>query len=268
MSAMHTPDAPARSADTRHLYRIINTVSSTLDLDRVLRAIVDLVSDAVDCHACFVYVVEPDASLVLRAVSDPYTALVGRLRFEPGEGLAGWVAEHDEPVFLAEGALTDPRAKVVPEAEEDRYQSLVAVPLRGKGGEVIGVISLHSEAPREFTQDDSDFMMHAASLVAGAIENARLYERTRRRLALVEGLADLSRAVSAASTIEQLLPAVARRAHRLLHAEACEVFVVTGADGRFRRGAAWPEDLASETPLTAAEMGMELARATADGGAG
>ncbi len=102
---MHTPDAPARSADTRHLYRIINTVSSTLDLDRVLRAIVDLVSDAVDCHACFVYVVEPDDSLVLRAVSDPYSALVGRLRFEPGEGLAGWVAEHDEPVFLTEGAL-------------------------------------------------------------------------------------------------------------------------------------------------------------------
>ena len=113
--------------------------------------------------------------------------------------------------------------------------------LRGKAGEVIGVISLHSEAPREFTQDDSDFMMHAASLVAGAIENARLYERTRRRLALVEGLADLSRAVSGASTLEQLLPAVARRAQRLLHAEACEVFVASGADGRFRRGAAWPD---------------------------
>jgi len=268
MSAVHTPEAPARSADTRHLYRIINTVSSSLDVDRVLRAIVDLVSDAVDCHACFVYVVEPDTSLVLRAVSDPYTALVGRLRFEPGEGLAGWVAQHDEPVFLAEGALTDPRAKVVPEAEEDRYQSLVAVPLRGKGGEVIGVISLHAEAPREFTQDDSDFMMHAASLVAGAIENARLYERTRRRLALVEGLADLSRAVSAASTIEQLLPAVARRAQRLLHADACEVFVVSGPDGRFRRGAAWPAAPDADTQLTAAEMGVELARAAADGSDG
>src|SRR5919204_3176714 len=239
MCAVDTSAAQTRSADTRHLYRIINTVSSTLDLDRVLRAIVDLVSDAVDGHACFVYFVEPDGSLVLRAVSDPYTALVGRLRFEPGEGLAGWVAQHDEPVFLADGALTDPRVKVVPEADEDRYQSLVAVPLRGKGGEVIGVISLHAEAPREFTQDDSDFMVHAASLVAGAIENARLYESTRRRLALVEGLADLARAVSAASTLEQLLPAVVRRAQRLLHAEACEVFLVAGADGRFRRGAAW-----------------------------
>ena len=69
-----------RTVDARYLYQIINTVSSSLDLDRVLRAIVDLVSEAIDCHACFVYFVEPDdGSLVLRAVSDPYGDLAGRL---------------------------------------------------------------------------------------------------------------------------------------------------------------------------------------------
>ena len=213
---MSVPNTSARSTETRHLFRIINTVSSTLDLDQVLRAIVDLVSDAIDCHACFIYLVATDGSLVLRSVSDPYGALVDRLRFEPGEGLAGWVAQNNQPVFLTEGALTDPRAKVVPEADEEEYQSIVAVPLRSKAGDVVGVISLHAEAPREFTEADSDFLVHAASLVAGAIENARLYEHTRRRLALVEGMADLARAVSAASTVDQLLPAVARRAQRLL----------------------------------------------------
>jgi GAF domain-containing protein len=257
----------SRPADARHLYRIINTVASTLDLDRVLEAIVDLVSDAIDCHACFVYFVEADGSLVLRAVSDPYTALVGRLRFEPGEGLAGWVARHNQPVFLAEGALTDPRVKVVPEADEDRYQSLVAVPLQGKSGEVIGVISLHAEAPREFTQEDSDFVVHAATLVAGAIENARLYEATRRRLAVVEGLADLARAVAAATTVDQLLPAVARHARRLLDAEACEVFLA-GADGGMRSRASAPENGGSHRSLSAGDLGVELARVAADGGEG
>ncbi len=236
---MSVPNTSARSTDTRHLFRIINTVSSTLDLDRVLRAIVDLVSDAIDCHACFIYLVAADGSLVLRSVSDPYGALVDRLRFERGEGLAGWVAEHNQPVFLTEGALTDPRAKVVPEADEEQYQSIVAVPLRSKAGDVVGVISLHAEAPREFTEDDSDFLVHAASLVAGAIENARLYEHTRRRLTLVEGMADLARAVSAASTLDQLLPAVARRAQRLLGAIACEVYVAS-ADGTLELGAASP----------------------------
>ena len=231
--------APQQRASTaRYLYRIINTVSSTLDLDRVLRAIVELVSDAIDCHACFIYLVDPDdGSLVLRSVSDPYGGLVGRLRFEHGEGLAGWVAANNQPVFLTEGALADPRVKIVPEAEEEHYQSLVAVPLRGKAGDGDRRDLAHAEAPREFTQADSDFLVHAASLVAGAIENARLYEHTRRRLALVEGLADLARAVSAASTHDQLLPAVARRAQRLLAAVACEVYVVARPTGRSSCGA-------------------------------
>ena len=114
---------------------------------------------------------------------------------------------------------------------------------------MIGVISLHAEAPREFTRADSDFLVHAARLVAGAIENARLYEDTRRRLSLVEGLADLARAVSAASTLEQLLPAVARRAQRLLEASGCDV-LVAGPTARLpRRGLAGaapaPRSLAS-----------------------
>ena len=228
--------------ESRYLYQIINTVSSTLDLDRVLRAIVDLVSEAIDCHACWVYFVDPDGEgLVLRAVSDPYSALAGKLRFEPGEGLAGWVAAHNQPVFIPENAPDDPRAKVVPEAEEEKYQSLCAAPLQAKSGQVIGVIALHAQAPREFTRADSDFLVHAATLVAGAIENARLYEDTRRRLSMVEGLSDLARALSAASTLESLLPAVARRAQRLLDATCCDVLIADPEGHTLTPGAAWPQ---------------------------
>ena len=59
---------------------------------------------------------------------------------------AGWLS-HNQPVFIPENALDDPRAKVVPEAEEEKYQSLCAAPLQAKAGDVIGVIALHAEAP-------------------------------------------------------------------------------------------------------------------------
>jgi GAF domain-containing protein len=273
MSVSHTSSVSnelgaARAVESRYLYQIINTVSSTLDLDRVLRAIVDLVSEAIDCHACWIYFVDPDDDgLVLRAVSDPYSALAGRLRFEPGEGLAGWVAEHNQAVFIPENAPDDPRAKVVPEAEEEKYQSLCAAPLQAKAGHVIGVIALHAQAPREFTRADSDFLVHAATLVAGAIENARLYEDTRRRLSMVEGLSDLARALSAASTLESLLPAVARRAQRLLEASCCDV-LVADADGRtLTPGAAWPEQQPAPRSLNVNELGVELALSARGGGA-
>ena len=275
MSVSHTsadmPDsAPAtarRGVDSRYLHQIINTVSSTLDLDRVLRAIVEVISDAIDCHACFVYFVDPaDGALTLRSVSEPYGALVGRLRFEHGEGLAGWVAANNQPVFLGDNALADPRVKIVPEAEEEDYQSLVAVPLNDKSGTVIGVIALHAEAPREFTQADSDFLMHSATLVAGAIENARLYQDTRRRLALVEGLADMARAVAGAPRLEDLLPAVTKRAHRLLTVDACQLYVVDPSGGSLLLCSSWPPEAAPPAPLTAHEMGVELARRTGEGG--
>ncbi len=266
MSVSHTSRAGdtvvPRTVESRYLYQIINTVASSLDLDRVLRAIVDLVSEAIDCHACWIYFVDPDdGALLLRAVSDPYSALVGRLRFESGEGLAGWVAAHNEPVFIPENALDDPRVKVVPEAEEEKYQSLCAAPLTAKSGQVIGVISLHVEAPREFSRADSEFLVHAATLVAGAIENARLYQDTRRRLALVEGLSDLARAVSAASTLDSLLPAVARRAQRLLEASCCYVLIADGEGRRLLPGAVWPEDAPAPRGLNSNELGIELARA-------
>jgi GAF domain-containing protein len=78
--------------------------------------------------------------------------------------------------------LADPRVKYVPELEEERYQSLLCVPVQARDGGVIGVISAHTEAPHEFPRADVDFIVSAASLVAGAIENARLYEQTRRRV--------------------------------------------------------------------------------------
>src|SRR5919106_686543 len=69
-----------------------------------------------------------------------------------GEGLAWWAAERKEPAFIRDNALADPRNKFVPELDEERFQSLVSVPILGRDGSVIGAITLHTEAPREFTK--------------------------------------------------------------------------------------------------------------------
>jgi sugar diacid utilization regulator len=78
-------------------------------------------------------------------------------------------------------------------------------------------------------------------------------------------MADLARAVSAASTLDQLLPAVARRAQRLLGAGACEVYV-SGADGALELGAGSPAAAPRERPPSAADLGVVLARGRADEG--
>ena len=125
----------------KFLQQIVSTVASSLELAEVLPAIVRLISEASGVHACFVYLLEDDERLVLRAASSPYEAQAGKVSFERGESLAWWAIEHAEPAFIRDDALADPRVKYVPELEEERYQSLVALPIVGRSGEAIGAIT-------------------------------------------------------------------------------------------------------------------------------
>ena len=216
-------DALSRARlENKTLYAVIKTVSSSLDLDRVLHGIVDIATDATACHACFIYFAEGER-LVLRAASPRYARFVGELSLGIDEGLAGWVARNKTPEFIRENAMTDPRMKFIPELEEEDFQSMVAVPILAKSGDVIGVVVLHTEAPREFEDNALNFLVHTASLVAGAIENAQLYEDTRRRVQALTTLTQLSQALAEVTVREDLYEAVARGARELLRADACQI---------------------------------------------
>ena len=160
----------------------------------------------------------------MRAASPRYSRFVGELGLGLDEGLSGWVARTKTPEFIRENAMADPRMKFVPELEEEGFQSMVAVPILAKAGDVIGVVVLHTEAPREFEDDVLNFLVHTASLVAGAIENAQLYEDTRRRVQALTTLAQLSQALAAVTLREDLYEAVARGARELLRADACQIY--------------------------------------------
>jgi PucR C-terminal helix-turn-helix domain/GAF domain/GGDEF-like domain len=251
----------ARTADDRILYEIISTVASSLRLDEVLASVVRLLSDAAAVHACFVYLAEDGAErLVLAAASEPYSDLVGRIALERGEGLGWWAVERGEAAFIRENALADPRVKYVPELEEERFQSLVAVPMIGRDGEPIGAILLHTEAPREFTDAEVDVLASSASLVGGAIENARLYEETRRRVRELEHLTELGETAARAESRDELLPAVADRARRLLGASACHVYVLDASSDELTLHSSAPPEAAARRAIALSELGPELAR--------
>lgn len=162
------------------LYAVIGAVASSPDLDRVLDGIVDLLTQATHCHACFVYLRDGER-LRLRAASRVYAHLVGRVEMGLDEGLAGWVARNGTPEFIREHAMTDPRMKYVPELEEEHFQSMVAVPIPSRSGSALGTVVLHTEAPREFDEGVLTFLSHTASLVAGASRRSCGCRASRRR---------------------------------------------------------------------------------------
>ncbi len=251
----------AHGVEERFLYEIISTVGSSLNLEEVLDGVVKLLSDASAVHACFVYLLERDGKrLVLRAASEPYGGLVGEIELKRGEGLAWWALDRREAAFIRENALGDPRVKYVPELEEEKFQSLVAIPVLGKRGDPIGAFTLHTVAPREFTDAEVGFLVSSASLVAGAIENARLFDETRQRVGELEHLTELAEAVAVADTLDVLGSEVVGRSRDLLGADHVHLYLLDPADERLRLGWSAPPDAPAPATIGLTELGPELGR--------
>ncbi len=247
---------PRLTDEREYLYGIIRTIGAGPDLRSMLSGVVRLTTEATQCHACLIWFLE-GSRLVLRASSEPYAALAGDISLSLDEGLVGWVARSRRSAVIEENALQDPRVKYFHELDEERFQSLVSVPMFGRDGEVMGVISLHAEAPHEFAHDDLEFLEHTASLIAGAVENARLYEESAARVDLLTALSRLLRRISAASEVDEVLDLVGRGIRELLSAATCELFLTDG-EGRLELAAAEPPRI-QQRPLDASQMSGLLA---------
>jgi hypothetical protein len=218
---------------------IVGVVTSGPDLAHILDRVVDLLTRATSSHACFVYLRVADR-LVLRAASPVYSHVVGKVSFGVEEGLAGWTMHHREPAFIRDGAIDDPRTIYVPELEEERFQSMVAVPIPSRAEESIGAIVLHTVAPREFDEGILNVLSRAASLLAGAIENASLYEEARERVEALTQLSALGREIAAVSDRESLYRIATAGIRDLLGADVCRLYESEGTGGPLRRVAADP----------------------------
>jgi GAF domain-containing protein len=93
-----------------------------------------------------------------------------------GQGLSGWVIQTGAPLrtgnVQAHLQYVDTHSKI---------QSGLYMPLK-VGERVIGVISVESEAPNAFTEQDERLLATLANQTAVAFENARLYEAMQKEL--------------------------------------------------------------------------------------
>jgi sugar diacid utilization regulator len=122
------------------------------------------------------------------------------------------------------------------------------VPIPARSGESIGVVVLHTVAPREFDEGVLTFLMHTASLVAGAIENARLYEDTRRRVEALTSLSRLSAQIAGVQGREDLYRVVTGGVRELLRCDACQLYLLDRQTGRLELAVADPPETASQWP--------------------
>ena len=143
------------------------------NIEHFLHRTVEVVARHLDADVCSIYLYEDRAKeLVLKATVGLNQAAVGRIRMKLGEGLVGTTMERLQPIREGSGSR-NPRFKYFEEADEDRFESFLAVPIQ-RGVEKIGVLVVQHEKVDYFGEMDVMALRAIAAQLAGAIENARL----------------------------------------------------------------------------------------------
>lgn len=180
---------------------------STLDLDEVLQRVLEIMEVELDAEAGSVWLPAPDGSLVCYvAVKGGAERIIG-MRIEPGQGIAGWVLQHQRATLVPD-AQDDPRFyRRSDEVSRFRTRSVAAVPMVVKGIG-IGVLEAVNKRRGTFTPADLAWLEALVPLATAAIENARLFRREQRTARYLHAL---NQAISTASVglhLEQIPAAV------------------------------------------------------------
>lgn len=208
------------------LHRISESISGTLDLETVLRHIVDVVVEVTRADACLLYLLsESGGELILRASKNPHPKLIGRITIGLGEGITGWVARERTRVVIPNNASDDPRFKFFHNLPEDRYQAFVSVPIMAKK-EVIGVINVQHKRSRRYRDDELALLSTIANQVGGAIENARLYTEMRRKAVQVETLSQVSETVVSNRLLDDVLQLIVAMTAQMMNSKICSIMLL------------------------------------------
>lgn len=208
----------------RSLLDAVLAVASGLELDAMLGRITAVAADLVEARYGALGVIDEQRGLtdfIYVGIDDDGHATIGR---EPqGLGLLGTLLEESKPPRLVDLSRY-PVAAGLPVGHPE-VRSVLGVPLRVRD-EVFGNLYLTDKRGcGHFTADDEAVVQALAAAAGVAIDNARLFEETRRRQRWLQASGEITTELLSGTQPEDVLPLVARRTLELTGAD-CTVIAL------------------------------------------
>ena len=151
-------------------------LTSTLSLQKIYRQLLDPVRRTLNVGSISVGLIDPDTGEIIFVdmLMGALFADLTPLRLAPGQGIAGWVAEHRKPVIVND-VYKDARFYAgVDQQSGFLTKSMACIPLQVED-RVIGVMQAINKKNGKFNQNDLRLMQAIGGPLAAAIENARLH---------------------------------------------------------------------------------------------
>ncbi len=174
-----------RAEELTALYESSQALAGKISLDDVLQTITKSALRLFDATGVGLYLYDPATRMLEIKLATHPTIPIG-MRLSLGEGLAGKVAQTRRAMRIDDYAAWEGRS---PQYEGIPVRATLETPLIYQD-ELVGVLVLHEagDSERKFTEADERLISLFAAQAAAAIQNARLFEQTRRQVADLEVL--------------------------------------------------------------------------------
>lgn len=212
-----------RSRELALVNQISHTITSSLDLETTLDAILASVRDLLPYVAAEICLWDSEQNVLYSrgwGGDRTYRHLAAGV-YAPGEGYTGWIAEHQKPLLIHDITAFD---EVKPKLASDQTPvgSYVGVPLT-VGDTFVGTLEMMSDALNAYQPQDLETLQTVANQAAIAIENARLFATTERNMREVSILHETTSALSSKLSVDELLNDLAQRMASALEADDCTI---------------------------------------------
>jgi GAF domain-containing protein len=161
------------------LRHVSQSIRSTLELGEVLSSIAAVIAEDLRARGTFIGLVTGrEPGLEMAAASGLGDAFLRRVEGEPGAAVRAALAGESVAVL---DARTDPRIPWAGEAGQERFTSLLCVPLTLPGAETIGVLGVATHQRYAFSSDEIHLLGAIGEQCALAIRHAQMYAALKRR---------------------------------------------------------------------------------------
>ncbi|MFQ6014162.1 MAG: GAF domain-containing protein [Anaerolineae bacterium] len=189
----------------RGLFNVSRAVNSTLDLERLLNLVMDIIIEVTGAERAFLMLIDKETgSLEFKVARNIDQETISESSFQISRSIVRQVAEQGSPV-LTTNAQEDPRFSAQQSIISYSLRSILCVPLRVKE-EITGVIYTDNRIKTGLFQPrDRDLLTAFADQAAVAIENARLFAETRQRLLEMNALYQVGQSITSTLNLDRVL---------------------------------------------------------------
>ncbi len=211
------------------LYEVSRTLSSVLELERVLNLAMDAVMEVTEAERGFAILLDPKSGeWVLTLARHIDQEEIDSPSFQTGRKVIEEVIATHAPVIVT-NLQADQDLRARPSGVGEGLRSILCVPLviREK---LTGVIYVDNQVKKgALTEQDLDFLAAFADQAALAIENARLYENVTARMREAMALYKVSTRLMRTLNLDQLLEDILEVLQRAFGYLNCALLLVDEA---------------------------------------